>query len=591
MRSLFSHFRNQTPRLKKKSPAEALVSALSFVILIVITASIQSCTSKSSKDPNFVVIFIDQLSSNYFHCRQDFFSPKSGLQTLCHEASRFSHHFTPSTMTIPNVASAFTGLPLDQSRMRHNGDNLQVNTPYIPQLLHSKLYRTAFLSGGLPVIRPTGLARGFDLFDDFIPATNSPGLLNGLTVFRPSSKIFHLGMNWILENPERPFLLSLYLSDLNFPKEPIFTDSGENKPGGVDNQLDEIDSGLDRLFQTLKSKRLWDKTWIILVGTTGARHLQRVDEIPPLNLHSENTQTILMVKRPLEKNAESSAIQYDANVTTQDIACTIAASLNLSLQFSKQQYCMDLFSPDSQKNTRVIASESAFDQWRNRGQIRYSQRLGSYFVIQDQKLRAFNTLNDPFETTETDDYPEELKTTENFWSSKQSWPDFFYSFINNIPNRSLARVFLYKALSEKNLTLNKLESIAKLNPKDSAAVDILEFSKVLEKPKYKPLGSCTRLIPLLIQKNKNQGAFKGDFEVYKSEMENCDDSITLRYLKRKTDIQYIHKEYTLQSRLFLANLEQYLTWDTDNLSQTQFYWPSLIDLKDLKLGTASSFSR
>ena len=66
-----------------------------------------------------LVIAVDELTATDVICSQDD-SPRSGFQLLCNESVRFTHAFTPSTLTVPALASLLTGHYPIQHRVRHN---------------------------------------------------------------------------------------------------------------------------------------------------------------------------------------------------------------------------------------------------------------------------------------------------------------------------------------------------------------------------------------------------------------------------------------------------------------------------------------
>ncbi|HWU44653.1 MAG TPA: sulfatase-like hydrolase/transferase [Bdellovibrio sp.] len=352
-----------------------------------------------------MIIAVDGLSVSDLNCNQDSGaettqSPHSGFHLLCKESVRFTHAYTPSTLSVPALASVLTGLYPFQHQVRHNGGpGLAPEMNLSSELAVRNEYRTGFFSGGAPVLRRSGLNQGFELFDDnLVPNISS--------LFRPLKKTSGLFLQWLKhEVGNSPFFGVLYAPDLAFTTTVTATDLGETRNLSFESQLDELDASLYALFQNLKSMNRWDKTTVILVGLNGHDTEDRPGELGPTNLHSENTQVALLIK-PAQNKKRDDPIYWkiDQNVTLVDLGKTLFELLGQpSLKEDESDFpSYSLF--DVLKNPvstwpedRPLLLESGWALWRNAGPLRTAGIANHVLYLNDEKPKLYNTLLDRFE--------------------------------------------------------------------------------------------------------------------------------------------------------------------------------------------------
>ncbi|MGE0528868.1 MAG: sulfatase-like hydrolase/transferase, partial [Bdellovibrionales bacterium] len=161
---------------------------VAVVVALFVSVLMSSCDLNRESRPSVLVIAVEGLGFESLNCD----SVESGdlnlegLRAFCEEAVRFTHAYATSTLAQPNLASLMTGLyPLDHG-VRHNGsDFLSARFKTVAEGALTRGYHTSFISGGPPVWRKSGLAQGFEVFDDSIDL--APGLY-----YRPAEEVFQL---------------------------------------------------------------------------------------------------------------------------------------------------------------------------------------------------------------------------------------------------------------------------------------------------------------------------------------------------------------------------------------------------------------
>lgn len=346
-----------------------------------------------------LVIAVDELTMTDVTCTQDD-EERSGLQILCNESVRFTHAFSPSTLSVPALSSLLTGLYPYQHKVRHNGaPGLAAELELASEVALKHDYRTSFFSGGAPVFRRSGLNQGFELFEDnIIPSFAS--------LFRPVKKNAEEFTHWLAEEVGASAFFSIfYVPDLLFTTSETVTNLGETRNLSFESQLSELDESLYEFFQFLKSKNRWDNTTIILVGLNGHTTSEHRQKIAPLNLNGENTQVALLIK-PAQKKKRDEAIHWkvDQNVTLVDVGRTLFEILgesivdNTSPSFPSHSLLDALKNPNAPWiEDRPLLLESGWALWRKAGPLRTAGISNHVLYINDEKPLLYNTLVDRLE--------------------------------------------------------------------------------------------------------------------------------------------------------------------------------------------------
>lgn len=376
------------------------ISKFALGLVVILITTVVGCTRISTSQESILMIAVDGLTYSDVNCLDSQETGKSGFQILCEEGIRFSHAYTTSTLAAPAVASLLTGLYPHEHGLRHNGAQ-SLNATLIPLEATRRGYRTSFFSGGPPLLRRSGLQNGFEVFNDSM-------FISFNSFNRPIQSSVRLFKNWAFEEKDQPYFSFIYASDLSHPGNPTTTDSGESRILSVESQIQEVDESLYDLFVDLKKRDLWNKTLIVLTGLSGRPVVSRLREYNETNLHSEMTQVALIIKPSRKKSDDSMNWKIDRNVSLADVGATILKRftnkmpelnfadlprVDLSQSFTSAE-------PDWSES-RLILTESAWDNWKNNREIRYSLRSDQYLFIWDQSPKLFNTLIDRFESSET----------------------------------------------------------------------------------------------------------------------------------------------------------------------------------------------
>lgn len=568
-----------------------------------------SCQTNDRK--SVLIIAVDELSVGDVNCSQDPGAGpnnelRSGFQLLCKESVRFTHAYTPSTLTVPALASVLTGLYPYEHKVRHNGGpGLAPELDLASELAVRSEYRTSFFSGGAPVFRRTGLNQGFELFDDnLVPGFSS--------LFRPLKKTSTQFLQWMKHDAgNSPFFSVIYVPDLAFTTTVTTTDLGETRNLSFESQLDELDESLFGLFQQMKAQGRWEKTTVILVGLSGHNTEERTKELAATNLHSENTQVALLIK-PAQNKKRDEAIYWkiDQNVTLVDLGKTlydILGETNLDeseSDFPSHSLFGVLKSPVAHwPEDNPILLESGWALWRKAGPLKTAAISSHVLYINDETPRLYNTLLDRFEVNPLPLLQESILPTTNKLQSllrKNQFPSYVQPNSEWQTKMSLSYAMWMRADQENQL----LRNLKRLSSNQSHSLDLLNWTAQIalnqkDWEALRTMGTKNKisLWQYVAEKNLSvKGAKTQDScfallnmkELDATHLKECGDPLFLELIDWiRSDLRGLSKEtqrkrfersfknYMLDQEIQRTNIAMGLIWDT---SRDNIFAPSRAEL-------------
>ena len=263
---------------------------------------------------------VENLGFNSFSCGDASGPPDEVLfESFCNESVRFTHAYTPSTMSQAAIASLLTGLYPREHGVRHNGAvGLSAKIETLAEVARDSRMKTSFISGGPPIFRRSGFSQGFDIFDDSVaPALKS--------LYRPASSVVSMFLDW--QKPLRGGWLSfLFFADPQFVDQPTVDDLGEERESSYEGQVAEVSESIESLVKEMKRRQVWDSTTVVLVGTNGFGSENRPSDPQAVNLFADATRVVLMVK-PAHTDkpgfVKPSNWKIDSNVSLADLGETL----------------------------------------------------------------------------------------------------------------------------------------------------------------------------------------------------------------------------------------------------------------------------
>lgn len=306
----------------------------------------------------------------------------------------FRAAFTHSPLTLPSHASLMTGhLPYRHGVRDNLGYSLGSGEQTLATILKARGYATGAAVSSAVLRRDTGIARGFDLYDD-VMSVSTQQTINSWA--RDGDVTRTMLTKW-LDSPaaeERFGFLHLYEPHVPYaPPEPYASRFADPYDGEIAYADDITGCFLDEL----RSRGLYDRALIVLMSDHGEGLGDHGELEHGVFLYRESIQVPLLVKLP---NGERGGETIDAPAAIADIMPTILARIGVERPEGLDG--IDLFS-ESLDARRTIYSESYF-QRLHYGWHELVSLVGSrHHHIQANAVELFDYRADPGERSNVAD--------------------------------------------------------------------------------------------------------------------------------------------------------------------------------------------
>jgi arylsulfatase A-like enzyme/tetratricopeptide (TPR) repeat protein len=219
------------------------------------------------EDACLVLITIDGLRADRLGSYGDApLSPTSQIDRLASEGFRFEQAITPAPASFPAHAAILTGFsPLSRPGLLEPGAVLPPGRATLAEILKASGFTTAAFVGSAGVGRASGLARGFERFDE-PRAADQPATIRWLAG-RPARDVIETARAWLDENFRHRFFLWVQLADPASPRPAAGRPGRRRDP--YDAELEITDGEIGRLLSRLASLGVMGHTLVVVAGSHG----------------------------------------------------------------------------------------------------------------------------------------------------------------------------------------------------------------------------------------------------------------------------------------------------------------------------------
>ncbi len=292
--------------------------------------------------PPIVLISIDTLRSDRLPAwsgRTDLATP--AIDRLVRDGLLFERAFAEVPLTLPSHTSILTGLLPPAHGVRDNiGFAVDAaRGPLLQQRLRDLGYATGAAVSAEVLARRTGIAAGFDLYDE--PASAAAGTAGAhrsgsssaaerparaaVAGQRPGSEAVEAAIRFLDSAAARPFFLFLHLYEPHAPyrpPEPFRSRYGD----AYDGEIAAADELVGRLLAELDRRGLYERALVVLLSDHGEGLGDHGEDEHGLLLYREAIQVPLAVKLP---GAARAGERVQRNVGLVDVVPTILDLLRL----------------------------------------------------------------------------------------------------------------------------------------------------------------------------------------------------------------------------------------------------------------------
>jgi arylsulfatase A-like enzyme/Tfp pilus assembly protein PilF len=292
-------------------------------------ALLLGCHGKNGTGPfpgaPIVLISIDTLRSDHLPAYGYKGVETPAIDALRRDAILFARAYSHCPLTLPSHASLLSGLLPTHTGVRDNAGYTfdAAKHPYLPRLLQQAGYETGAAVSAFLLRRATGLASGFDVYDDDMTA-GSPGasVASGETAERPGAISARRLLGWMKGRGDKPFFLFLHLYEPHTPYEPPEPFASRYRTAPYDGEIATADAVVGTVIAALKRGGWYDKAIIVLLSDHGEGLGEHGEEQHGVFLYRETLQVPLLLKLPEGARAGTTVTTPAALV---DVAPTLIA--------------------------------------------------------------------------------------------------------------------------------------------------------------------------------------------------------------------------------------------------------------------------
>jgi arylsulfatase A-like enzyme/Tfp pilus assembly protein PilF len=351
--------------------------------------------SAPSRTTPVILISIDTLRSDHLPAYGYDRGSTPNLDAFRADAILFEHAYSHCPLTLPSHSSIMTGLlPADHGVRDNIGFMLDENVPSLPALLKANGYATGAAVSAFVLRKGTGIARGFDDYDDEVEPIGTWQVI--ARVQRVGGETEAVARKWLDAHGDKPFFYFLHLYDPHTPYEPPEPYRSQYKERPYDGEIAYTDHVIGDFLDSLKEKGIYDKALIVILADHGEGLNEHQEEEHGIFLYREAIQVPLFVKLPHSKNAGATVSAPAALI---DVFPTILQQTATPLPKRANDHAVSLLSLlDGNAPKRNIYSETYYPRMHFGWSDLHSLTDGEHHLIRAPIPELYDLKNDPGET-------------------------------------------------------------------------------------------------------------------------------------------------------------------------------------------------
>jgi arylsulfatase A-like enzyme/Flp pilus assembly protein TadD len=319
-------------------------------------------------------------------------SPTSQIDRLASDGFRFEQAITPTPASFPAHAAILSGFsPVRNAGLLEPGAVLPPGHATLAEILKASGFTTAAFVGSAGVGRASGLARGFDRFDE-PHAADRPATLRWL-VTRPAGEVIEAARGWLDENFRHRFFLWVQLADPATPRPTAGRPGHRRDP--YDAELEMTDVEIGRLLSRLASLGVMGHTIVVVAGSHGAGLGEHGEPGAGLALYDTTLRVPLILKLPGVSARDRSIPEQ---VRLQDVAPTVLDLLRLAAPETPEGASLvPLLDPGGTLPPLPALAATEWPRIFLGAPARFALRAGGWKVIEGAAPELYDLRRDPME--------------------------------------------------------------------------------------------------------------------------------------------------------------------------------------------------
>jgi arylsulfatase A-like enzyme/Flp pilus assembly protein TadD len=189
------------------------------------------------------------------------------IDSLAREGVRFANAYCSAPLTLPSHCSILTGTYPLAHKVRNNGDYyLLADAVTLAERLKENGYATAAFAASFNTDSRFGLGQGFDVYDD---SFGMDEVMKSFRSERRADEVADAFLGWLGAASKEPFFSWVHFYDPHAPYDPPSPYKERFAADPYDGEIAFMDSELGRIVDALKSRKIFDRTLVVLAGDHG----------------------------------------------------------------------------------------------------------------------------------------------------------------------------------------------------------------------------------------------------------------------------------------------------------------------------------
>jgi arylsulfatase A-like enzyme/Flp pilus assembly protein TadD len=331
-----------------------------------------------------VVISIDTLRSDRLPLYGYDGVETPALASLAADGVVFERAYSAVPLTLPSHATLLTGLLPPEHGVRDNsGFRLDSGAhPYLPLELQWAGYRTGAAVSSFVLRGDTGLAAGFEHYEDAL--ARDPGQSE-----RPGAETVRRALAWLAEVRGESFFLLVHLFEPHSPYDP--PEPWRSRYGDpYDGEVAAADAAVGQVLEALRRWGLYDRSLVIALADHGEGLGDHGEQEHGLLLYREALQVPLVIKLP---GGQRRGEREPAPVSLVDVAPTLRTLLGLTPEGPVPLL-------EASRGERGLYAETYFPQLHLGWSGLTSWIEGPWHLIRGPRPELYDLMADPGESTD-----------------------------------------------------------------------------------------------------------------------------------------------------------------------------------------------
>ena len=339
-----------------------------------------------------VLISIDTLRADHLPLYGYRAGATPAIDALGREGVVFEQVFSHCPLTLPAHASLLTGLLPPHHGVR---DNIGFTLKQTHETLATRFKAAGFATGAAVsayVLRgATGIAQGFDSFDDAIEVEGAGEALGSLQ--RDGRIAVDALTRFIDAQAGKRFFAFLHLYEPHAPYAP--PERYRQIANPYDGEIAYADELVGRLLEHLKARGLYDRSLIALTSDHGEGLKQHGEAEHGVFLYAEAVHVPLVLRLPGSPRAGARVVELAAQV---DIAATLLDLAGVPAAGLDGVSLRPALAPGGRLPERSVYSETLYPRYHFGWSELYAATDARYRYIRAPRPELFDRARDPGET-------------------------------------------------------------------------------------------------------------------------------------------------------------------------------------------------